>query len=103
MIGALIFSNRLEKQSHANGKNHFNTLTGVKQCMRNKWQALSPGVKGAIAGIITFIIVNLLLYFFTYGWFSYGIGLVGPFLGIAFGVMIAWCVKFANAPTKDNE
>ena len=71
--------------------------------MPNHWQPLSPGVKGAIAGIITFLIVNLLLYFFTYGWFSYGIGFVGPFLGIAFGVMIAWCVKLANTPLKNSE
>ena len=71
--------------------------------MLSRWQYFSPGVKGTIAGIITFIVVNLLLFFFTYGWFSYGVGFVGPFLGVAFAVLIAWCVKFANTPMKDNE
>lgn len=72
--------------------------------MRNLWQALSPGVKGLIAGVVTFFIVNLLLYFFSYGWFSFGyLPFVGPFLGIVFGVFIAWCVKFASTPKKENE
>ena len=67
-------------------------------------QALSPWRKGAIAGVMTFIIVNLVMYISYYGWFSYGgIGFIGPVLGIAFGALAAWCVKFANAPKKHNE
>lgn len=65
---------------------------------------MSPNLKGAIAGGVIFIAVNLLLFFFLYGWFSFGyLPFVGPFLGIVFGVFIAWCVKFANTPKKENE